>query len=62
MLATCTLLGPEGPGAGKPELGTSDFWAVAMLADCRECRPYVENYTVDASILELMPSGIRSTI
>jgi len=61
-VATRTLLGPEGPGPGKPGNDLSDFWAVAAMADCRECRPYVENYTVDASILELMPSGIRSTI
>ena len=56
----CTLLGPEGPGLllrsflfGELGGGGSDSWAfVARL--CVEWgwyRSYVENYTVDASIL-----------
>jgi len=47
---TCTLLGPEGPGT----FGWLYLWA---FLGCRLCwlrggyRPYFENYTVDASIL-----------
>jgi len=61
---TCTLLGPEGPDLEPNGSGDepSDFWAPAERARSRECRPYVENYTVDASILELRPSGLGSTI
>lgn len=51
--ACCTLLGPEGPGR--------TFWV--CLVSCRTLsvvllwmvvgyRPYIENYTVDASILD----------
>ena len=32
------------------------------MARSRECRPYVENYTVDASILELKSQDFISTI
>ncbi len=49
----CTLLGPEGPGRhGSVGLVS---WAVASPEPVGSCggeryRPYVENYTVDASI------------
>ena len=65
---TCTLLGPEGPGTanvagggaygptlpggGRRGAGFSDFRAATLMRQGKECRPYVENYTVDASILE----------
>ena len=58
-VGACTLLGPEGPG-----FGLWDFWAhpVAGLAGgWGGCRPYFENYTVDASILKktlCMLSGV----
>ncbi len=56
-VGTCTLLGPEGPGADCGSLG---LWLVAVplgpfpgvtVVACRGgYRPYFENYTVDASI------------
>ena len=57
----CTLLGPEGP----ERLGRNvlvglfllDVCALASLAGVEGYRPYFENYTVDASILNLCPSG-----
>lgn len=51
--ACCTLLGPEGPGR--------TFWCVWFLVGPFPSslewmvvgyRPYIENYTVDASILD----------
>ena len=66
--ATCTLLGPEGPGLeGDLEtrfLGPRSDRLDSTLRSRRQerYRPYVENYTVDASILELRPSGLGSTI
>ena len=56
---TCTLLGPEGPGAA-PAFGWVwwlTLWApfgVSLWGDVWGYRPYFENYTVDASILETM--------
>jgi hypothetical protein len=49
--ATCTLLGPEGSAPGL--LGSLPRTSVNPrgVGD-RECRPYVENYTVDASIFD----------
>jgi len=57
----CTLLGPEGPDAVAS--ATSDrpsdrHEAIGLIAQCRD-RPYVENYTVDASILELWTFSSR---
>lgn len=54
----CTLLGPEGPGAGGCWLAG---FSGLRLSDFRvwwfRYRPYVENYTVDASILDARTSG-----
>ena len=65
MTRICTLLGPEGP---EHEPLSSGWWtfpldlfrsAVVLLgvAVRKGYRPYFENYTVDASILNLNPSG-----
>ena len=52
----CTLLGPEGPE--RPTLvGLTfplDLFLLASLAGGKGYRPYFENYTVDASILNLI--------
>jgi hypothetical protein len=48
---TCTLLGPEGPG--RPDGCTEPLGPfLVRLAGGGGYRPYFENYTVDASILE----------
>lgn len=66
--ATCTLLGPEGPGLeGDLEtrfLGPRSDRLDSTLRSRRQerYRPYVENYTVDASILELRSQDLGSTI
>ena len=53
----CTLLGPEGPEQlGRKflvDLILLDFCTWASLAGVEGYRPYFENYTVDASILNL---------
>ena len=55
---TCTLLGPEGPDAGAERstlFAESEPQGPSSVPQCgmREgYRPYFENYTVDASILE----------
>jgi hypothetical protein len=56
-MVVCTLLGPEGSERSGRERfgwpGFSDF--LLSHASCvwwGECRPYVENYTVDASIFD----------
>ena len=53
----CTLLGPEGPEQLRRnvvvDLILLDFCALASLAGVEGYRPYFENYTVDASILNL---------
>ena len=57
----CTLLGPEGPEHGyfgMCDLFLLDFSSLASLAGGEGYRPYFENYTVDASILNLI--GLRS--
>jgi hypothetical protein len=62
---TCTLLGPEGPGlaaaresgGGNGPLGLDVFPLVGERAGYR---PYFENYTVDASILDSDLSGSGS--
>ena len=62
-LVFCTLLGPEGPGSfagrvapkgadrGLGAHGPLDL-VVSDEVRCTRCRPYFENYTVDASILD----------
>jgi hypothetical protein len=68
MSGTCTLLGPEGPGlaaareSGWWELGLPDLVVFPRLGECAGYRPYFENYTVDASILDSDPSGSGSQI
>jgi hypothetical protein len=49
--ATCTLLGPEGSATAARRGPPSDFGSIDLI-DRPECRPYVENYTVDASIFD----------
>ena len=48
---TCTLLGPEGP---DEQSATQDLFLRRQRRWRRGYRPYFENYTVDASILETM--------
>ena len=51
---TCTLLGPEGPGAAKAAAEPLDlFLSVGVAGGGGGYRPYFENYTVDASIFEM---------
>ena len=56
-LAFCTLLGPEGPGRDSSGGRATNLWTSPRSAWCRRggYRPYFENYTVDASILETGP-------
>jgi hypothetical protein len=56
-VGACTLLGPEGPGAGLFPflLGSSPM--PVLLAGWGGYRPYFENYTVDASIFEPTRKG-----
>jgi hypothetical protein len=51
---TCTLLGPEGSGRPCDVVVpvSSDFLLNRICSGMGECRPYVENYTVDASIFD----------
>ena len=58
-LVFCTLLGPEGPGRrlrvsiGPLDLVVTDHNAlIEELISYTGYRPYFENYTVDASILD----------
>ena len=64
---TCTLLGPEGPGRhlwvsiGPLDLVVTDHNALFEgLIRHTGYRPYFENYTVDASILD-SNSNVRIT-
>jgi hypothetical protein len=53
-LVFCTLLGPEGPGrhpSGRL-LETQDLHLTGIRSRLGRYRPYFENYTVDASILD----------
>ena len=70
-LVFCTLLGPEGPGRHrKMPIGpldhfpkgkrSSDSGLVGFRPRQKEYRPYFENYTVDASILD-SNSNVRIT-
>lgn len=63
-LACCTLLGPEGPerdafGCSGLYLWTFSCWQNRYGGRRGGYRPYFENYTVDASILDSDPSGFR---
>jgi hypothetical protein len=51
------LLSQEG---GERELGLPDLVVFPQLGECAGYRPYFENYTVDASILDSDPSGSGS--
>ena len=58
-VGACTLLGPEGPGASPDLCGLGVVWTLQTFTedDPVGCRvwgfwPSVENYIVDASILE----------
>ena len=59
---TCTLLGPEGPGADRV-FGSGWWLFLEGLFWCHGCgmrevyRPYFENYTVDASIFHATLRG-----
>jgi hypothetical protein len=58
LLVFCTLLGPEGPGSTL--VGTETYGPCYLAWDLLfgvvvwggRYRPYFENYTVDASILD----------
>ena len=64
---TCTLLGPEGPDAHWPSgrVHSRLLWASFCFpgwgCGLRD-RPYFENYTVDASILQLVFDQLRKMI
>ena len=52
-LVFCTLLGPEGPGRClRVSIGPLDLVVTGFRAWHTGYRPYFENYTVDASILD----------
>ena len=59
-LVNCTLLGPEGPGRhrmvpnGPLDSFVTGSLCLSKAARRREYRPYFENYTVDASILDVL--------
>jgi hypothetical protein len=51
LVGACPLLGPEGPGF----MPSGSSWAhpvAGFAGGWGGCRPYFENYTVDASILK----------
>jgi hypothetical protein len=57
QLVFCTLLGPEGPGRGDSSnralaIGPLDLVVTGLRFRRTGYRPYFENYTVDASILD----------
>ena len=57
MAGTCTLLGPEGPDAlafGLAQTKLRTFSCLPVYGMRRGYRPYFENYTVDASIFEMI--------
>lgn len=62
MFRICTLLGPEGPGLTRKWVGIEplDLFLLAMIGWRRGYRPYFENYTVDASILDSRLSSLGS--
>ncbi len=52
-LVFCTLLGPEGPDrVRKDPIGPLDLVVTGFRVRHTGYRPYFENYTVDASILD----------
>jgi len=51
-LVFCTLLGPEGPGRYASTDRTSGPCCEPAMPGSTGYRPYFENYTVDASILD----------
>ena len=56
VIGTCTLLGPEGPDVVEKSAVTTTQ-GLFLLRQCgngERYRPYFENYTVDASILEMI--------
>lgn len=61
-VGTCTLLGPEGPGADRASRKAGGGWWLFLegLFWRHGCgcwggyRPYFENYTVDASIFDMI--------
>ena len=54
----CTLLGPEGPDADfRVRDRTSGPLVVSLVGGGEGYRPYFENYTVDASILQPVLAG-----
>lgn len=65
VFGTCTLLGPEGPGADRVSLWAGWLVAVPLGPSSaspvggvwRGYRPYFENYTVDASIFDMILWG-----
>ena len=67
-LVFCTLLGPEGPDLEELARATRERtsglrcdWQCASkeVARREEYRPYFENYTVDASILDIPSKSLR---
>jgi hypothetical protein len=66
LLVFCTLLGPEGPGRHRSvktrwcRTDPLDLVVTGLLARRTGYRPYFENYTVDASILD-SNSNVRIT-
>lgn len=65
LLVFCTLLGPEGPGRRSVERHGAEriLWTLLGLTPrvrLTGYRPYFENYTVDASILD-SNSNVRIT-
>ena len=53
-LVFCTLLGPEGPGRRlRVSIGPLDLVVTDLRVWHTGYRPYFENYTVDASILDM---------
>lgn len=64
---TCTLLGPEGPDAHWPSgwVHSRLLWTFCRFpfGGCgKGYRPYFENYTVDASILQLIVDQLHKMI
>jgi hypothetical protein len=61
----CTLLGPEGPehswSSGRRMNCSSGPFPVSIIRWQVRYRPYFENYTVDASILNLTAFGLQIT-
>jgi len=52
VFRTCTLLGPEGPDRPSGCFDSRTLFLSARWGGWGRDRPYFENYTVDASILD----------